>query len=215
MGAGRTALVSSLFGAARSRGDGHALAWTAARRAGRSRSPPEAIAAGLALVSEDRKRYGLVLEASVSENLTLASLPRFVRGFLARRPGRASAQAQAQFERAAHQAPRRWLALVQPALGRQPAEGRARQVAACTKPRVLFLDEPTRGIDVGAKAEIYRLIAELAEAGLGVVLVSSDLPELLGHEPPRARAEPRGGHGRRSSASRSDAGGGDGGSDGR
>jgi len=49
-----------------------------------------------------------------------------------------------------------------------------------TKPRVLFLDEPTRGVDVGAKAEIHRLIAELAEAGLGVVLVSSDLPELLG-----------------------------------
>ena len=61
---------------------GHALAAAAVRRASRSASPPEAIAAGLALVSEDRKRYGLVLDASVSENLTLASLRRFVRGFL-------------------------------------------------------------------------------------------------------------------------------------
>ena len=55
---------------------------------------------------------------------------------------------------------------------------------------MLFLDEPTRGIDVGAKAEIYELIAELAAPGLGVVLVSSDLPGAAGHEPPRAGAEP-------------------------
>ena len=79
MGAGRTALVSSLFGAARSRVTG-----TLSLSGGPPRkpfpSPPEAIAAGLALVSEDRKRYGLVLDASVSENLTLASLRRFVRG---------------------------------------------------------------------------------------------------------------------------------------
>jgi len=176
MGAGRTALVSSLFGAARSRVTG-----TLSLHGGPPRkpfaSPPEAIAAGLALVSEDRKRYGLVLDASVSENLTLASLLRFVRGFLVddrKRDEQAREEAGALNIRAS-------------ALGsavRQLSGGNQQKVVLgkwlLTKPKVLFLDEPTRGVDVGAKAEIHRLIAELAEAGLGVVLVSSDLPELLG-----------------------------------
>jgi D-xylose transport system ATP-binding protein len=176
MGAGRTALVSSLFGAARSRVSG-----TLSLHGGPPRkpfgSPPEAIAAGLALVSEDRKRYGLVLDASVSENLTLASLLRFVRGFLVddhKRGEQAREEAEALRVRA-------------PSLGapvRQLSGGNQQKVVLgkwlLTKPKVLFLDEPTRGVDVGAKSEIHRLIAELAEAGLGVVLVSSDLPELLG-----------------------------------
>jgi D-xylose transport system ATP-binding protein len=176
MGAGRTALVSSLFGAARSHVTG-----TLSLHGGPARkpfkSPAEAIAAGLSLVSEDRKRYGLVLDASVSENLTLASLRRYVRGLLVddkRRGEQARQEAGALNIRAS-------------ALGsavRQLSGGNQQKVVLgkwlLTKPRVLFLDEPTRGVDVGAKAEIHRLIAELAEAGLGVVLVSSDLPELLG-----------------------------------
>jgi len=176
MGAGRTALVSSLFGAARSRVTG-----TLSLHGGPARkpfkSPAEAIAAGLSLVSEDRKRYGLVLDASVSENLTLASLRRFVRGLLVddkRRGEQARQEAGVLNIRAS-------------ALGsavRQLSGGNQQKVVLgkwlLTKPGVLFLDEPTRGVDVGAKAEIHRLIAELAEAGLGVVLVSSDLPELLG-----------------------------------
>jgi D-xylose transport system ATP-binding protein len=175
-GAGRPALVSSLFGAARSRVSG-----TLALSGGPPRppfdTPLQAIAAGLALVSEDRKRYGLVLDASVSENLTLASLRRFVRRLLVddkTRESQASQEASALRIRA-------------PGLGapvRQLSGGNQQKVVLgkwlMTKPRVLFLDEPTRGVDVGAKAEIHRLIAELAETGLGVVLVSSDLPELLG-----------------------------------
>ncbi|HEU0092626.1 MAG TPA: ATP-binding cassette domain-containing protein [Vicinamibacteria bacterium] len=176
MGAGRTALVSSLFGAARSRVTG-----TLSLHGGPPRkpfkSPAEAIAAGLSLVSEDRKRYGLVLDASVSENLTLASLRRYVRGLLVDDKKRGE---QARQEAGA-------LNIRASALGsavRQLSGGNQQKVVLgkwlLTKPRVLFLDEPTRGVDVGAKAEIHRLIAELAEAGLGVVLVSSDLPELLG-----------------------------------
>ena len=176
MGAGRTALVSSLFGAARSRVTG-----TLSLHGGPARkpfkSPAEAIAAGLSLVSEDRKRYGLVLDASVSENLTLASLRRYVRGLLVDDKKRGE---QARQEAGA-------LNIRASALGsavRQLSGGNQQKVVLgkwlLTKPRVLFLDEPTRGVDVGAKAEIHRLIAELAEAGLGVVLVSSDLPELLG-----------------------------------
>jgi len=176
MGAGRTALVSSLFGAARSRVTG-----TLSLSGGPPRppfdSPAQAIAAGLALVSEDRKRYGLVLDASVSENLTLASLRRFVRRLLVDDRAR---ETQATQEAGA-------LRIRAPGLGaavRQLSGGNQQKVVLgkwlLTKPRVLFLDEPTRGVDVGAKAEIHRLIAELAETGLGVVLVSSDLPELLG-----------------------------------
>ncbi len=128
-------------------------------------------------MSEDRKRYGLVLDASVSENLTLASLRRYVRGLLVDDKKRGE---QARQEAGA-------LNIRASALGsavRQLSGGNQQKVVLgkwlLTKPRVLFLDEPTRGVDVGAKAEIHRLIAELAEAGLGVVLVSSDLPELLG-----------------------------------
>jgi len=176
MGAGRTALVSSLFGAARSRVTG-----TLSLHGGPARkpfkSPAEAIAAGLSLGSEDRKRYGLVLDASVSENLTLASLRRYVRGLLVDDKKRGE---QARQEAGA-------LNIRASALGsavRQLSGGNQQKVVLgkwlLTKPGVLFLDEPTRGVDVGAKAEIHRLIAELAEAGLGVVLVSSDLPELLG-----------------------------------
>jgi D-xylose transport system ATP-binding protein len=176
MGAGRTALVSSLFGAGRSRVAGKlSLGGAPARKP--FKSPPEAIRAGLSLVSEDRKRYGLVLDASVSENLTLASLRRFARGPLvddAARGTEAREEATALHIRA-------------PGLGapvRQLSGGNQQKVVLgkwlLTRPRVLFLDEPTRGVDVGAKAEIHRLIADLAEAGLGVVLVSSDLPELLG-----------------------------------
>src|SRR6185436_15387351 len=94
MGAGRTALLSSIFGAARSPVHGTLRLEEGAPR-GPLRSPAEAIAAGLALVSEDRKRYGLVLEASVAENLTLATLRRFThRGLLDHRSREEEARAQ-------------------------------------------------------------------------------------------------------------------------
>jgi D-xylose transport system ATP-binding protein len=176
MGAGRTALLSSLFGAARSTVTGQMTA-PYRRAAAPCASPREAIAAGLALVSEDRKRYGLVPEASVLENITLATLRRFAaRGFLgqATRAEAARGQYESLGVRGAGLA----------ALVKELSGGNQQKVVLgkwlLTKPRVLFLDEPTRGIDVGAKAEIYGLINRLAGEGLGVVLVSSDLPELLG-----------------------------------
>ncbi len=176
MGAGRTALLASLFGAARGPVSGQL---TVADRATDTpfRSPTEAIAAGVALVSEDRKQFGLVLEASVLENLTLATLRNFVRhGFLddaLRRRGAAEQVAALQTRTTS--------------LDQRTAElsgGNQQKVVLgkwlLARPRLLLLDEPTRGIDVGAKAELYRWIAAQAAAGLGVVLVSSDLPELLG-----------------------------------
>jgi D-xylose transport system ATP-binding protein len=176
MGAGRTALVSSLFGAARSRVTGRLSVGGGPERAP-FKSPSEAIAAGLALVSEDRKRYGLVLEASIAENMTLATLPRFSRRGLLDHESR-EAQVKAQFDALRIKAPGMFSIVNQLSGGNQQKVVLGKWLMS--NPRVLFLDEPTRGIDVGAKSEIYQLIAVLAERGLGVVLVSSDLPELLG-----------------------------------
>ena len=176
MGAGRTALVSSLFGAARSRVSGRLAMGGGAWRQP-FRNPAEAIAAGLALVSEDRKRYGLVLEASIAENMTLATLKRFTRGVLLDHGSREE-QVKTQFDALRIKAPGLSAIVSQLSGGNQQKVVLGKWLMA--QPRVLFLDEPTRGIDVGAKAEIYQLIAGLAERGLGVVLVSSDLPELLG-----------------------------------
>ena len=176
VGAGRTALVSSLFGAGRSAVTCRLRLAGGAWRAP-FRSPGEAIAGGLALVSEDRKRYGLVVEASVIENITLANLARYVRGFLLDDEAR---EKDAREEAAALRIKAPTLA----ALVNHLSGGNQQKVVLgkwlLTKPRVLFLDEPTRGVDVGAKAEIHHLIARLAQDGLGVVMVSSELPELLG-----------------------------------
>jgi D-xylose transport system ATP-binding protein len=177
MGAGRTALLSSVFGACRSRASG------TVEMAGRPAktpfaSPREAIAAGLALVSEDRKRYGLVPEASVLENLTLATLGRFASSLgLLDQAGRRAAAA-GQYQALGVRAASLFALVKQLSGGNQQKVVLGRWLLA--RPRVLFLDEPTRGIDVGAKAEIYGLVNRLAASGLGVVLVSSDLPEVLG-----------------------------------
>jgi D-xylose transport system ATP-binding protein len=176
MGAGRTALVTSLVGAARSAVRGTLrLADGPAR--GPFRSPAEALAAGVALLSEDRQRFGLVPAASVEDNLTLATLSRFARRGLLETGERARA-ARAQVETLRIRTPDLGTPVDRLSGGNQQKVVLGRWLLA--EPRVLLLDEPTRGIDVGARAEIYRLIGELTARGLAVVLVSSDLPELLG-----------------------------------
>ncbi len=175
MGAGRTALLSALFGAARSPVTGKLKVGGDWRDV--FASPEEAIASGVALVSEDRKRFGLVLEATVGENLTLAVLRHWVkRGFVDHARNVAACLEQV-----------RSLRIKTPGLGakaEQLSGGNQQKIVIgkwlLSEPRLLLLDEPTRGIDVGAKAEIYALIGDLVERGVGVVLVSSDLPELLG-----------------------------------
>jgi D-xylose transport system ATP-binding protein len=176
MGAGRTALVSSLFGVARSPVHG---SLTVKGRAGTAplRSPAEAIAAGIALVSEDRKRYGVVLEAPILDNITLATLGEFAQRWLLDHRAMA-VKANEQM------ASLRVRASGLGALVNELSGGNQQKIVLgkwlMARPKVLLLDEPTRGIDVGAKAEIYQLISRLASEGLAVVLVSSDLPELLG-----------------------------------
>ena len=175
MGSGRTALLASLFGAARARVSGTLRVAGRERRAP-FRAPSEAIASGVALVSEDRKRYGLVPGASVLENLTLPTLRSFVRGVLLDDDARAEAARR----------PVEALSIRTPSLAARVADlsgGTQQKVVIgkwlLAKPRILLLDEPTRGIDVGGKAEIHEIICRLASEGAAIVLVSSDLPELL------------------------------------
>jgi D-xylose transport system ATP-binding protein len=179
MGAGRTALLSSLFGAARSEVRGRLTLGEGPGAIARApfASPAEAIAAGLALVSEDRKRYGLVPTASVLDNMTLATLRRFApAGWLSRNATQAAAREQVaalRLKTAGLDVP-----VTQLSGGNQQKVILGRWLLA--QPRLLLLDEPTRGVDVGARAEIYELIRALVERGMGVLLASSDLPEVLG-----------------------------------
>jgi ribose transport system ATP-binding protein len=173
MGAGRTATLSALFGVARAgytgsiKVDGHQVTIAA---------PADAIAAGLAFVPEDRKAQGLVLGLSVADNLALSSLGRM---------SKLGVVDGAQVERTALSRLRD-LSIKVPGLGAEVAtlSGGNQQKVVIGKwlelaPRVLLLDEPTRGVDVGAKAEIYALIEELTARGHAVVLASSDLPEVI------------------------------------
>jgi ribose transport system ATP-binding protein len=141
-------------------------------------SPREAARHGVAYLSEDRRGRGLTLGMGLVENTTMVSLPRYCRGGVIRR-GAEYAAARAHVERLAIKAGRNL---------RQPVErlsGGTQQKVALAKwlevfPDVLILDEPTRGVDVGAKREIYAIIRALADAGKACVMISSELAELLG-----------------------------------
>lgn len=178
MGSGRTALLSTLFGAAHRRVDGEVRVHGALVRL---RRPADAIAAGLALVPEDRKGQGLVLGLSAADNLTLPAVRAPNRGLLERLGFVDDLADQAEAER-------RIAALR--VRGTAPSEtatlsGGNQQKIALGKwlgpvpPRVLLLDEPTRGVDVGAREEIYDLLDALRARGLAIVLASSDLAEVL------------------------------------
>jgi D-xylose transport system ATP-binding protein len=174
MGAGRTELLSAIFGAWEGKHsgeiqlDGHPV---------RINSPGDAIRHGIGFVTEDRKRYGLVLEQTILDNMTLAAL-REISGRVLTDRGR---------ETSAVAAPMRSLRVKanSPMTMTDTLSGGNQQKVVLgkwllTKPKVLFLDEPTRGVDVGAKQEIYTEINKLAAEGLAIVLVSSELPEVLG-----------------------------------
>ena len=175
MGAGRSELLLHLFGAWGTRVHGDVeLAGQPLPTPG---SPQLALRRGLVLVAEERRRQGLVMDASIQFNLSLGSLGALVRGGLV--------DGQKEFRRNREVAAR--LRIKAPSLltaVRGLSGGNQQKVvlgrALLTAPKVVLLDEPTRGIDVGAKLEIYELINELSAAGLGVLLVSSELPELLG-----------------------------------
>ena len=173
VGAGRSEIAAALLGLdPKARGevtlDGRGL---------NGLSPGERIARGLALVPEDRKRQGLVQGMNVRENLTLPFLSRF-RGWLGRvRRGEERREAEAAVRRLAIRAPGTETAVAALSGGNQQKIVLAKGTAAGAS--VLIVDEPTRGVDVGAKREIHELLARLAAEGAAILLISSDLPELL------------------------------------
>jgi len=174
MGSGRSELLMAIFGAHPGRKSAEILV---DGKQIQIVKPSDAIKHGIGFVTEDRKRYGLILDQTILKNMTLACLRRVSGRFVTNEDAEAAAG-----ERAAGD-----LRIKAPSVftvaGTLSGGNQQKVVLAkwlLTNPRVLFLDEPTRGIDVGAKQEIYALINRLAESGLAIVLVSSELPEVLG-----------------------------------
>jgi ABC-type sugar transport system ATPase subunit len=173
MGAGRTELLECLFGASTEPPQGRI---EIEGRLVQFDHPNQALHAGVGLVTEDRKRFGIFTEMTVREHITLSSLSEvaaagFVKGFSERQAADESI-ASLRVKTAGREA-----AITSLSGGNQQKCIIAR--ALRTRPKLLLLDDPTRGIDVGAKAEIYRLIDELCGNGLAIIITSSELPELI------------------------------------
>jgi D-xylose transport system ATP-binding protein len=174
MGSGRTELLMSIFGAPPGPRTGTISVNGSPVDI---RHPHDAIRYGLGLVSEDRKRYGLILQATVEHNLSLASLRQFSR------TGVIESLHEGQQCREMVDELSIKVAGIDVSVNTLSGGNQQKVVLGkwlMTHPKVLFLDEPTRGIDVGAKYEIYQLMNELIDQGLAVVMVSSELPEVLG-----------------------------------
>jgi D-xylose transport system ATP-binding protein len=174
MGAGRTELLMHLFGVWGRRESGTVRLEGRELRGCR---PEEIIRRGMVLVSEDRRRYGLILNKTIGFNLSLSSLPNLTNHRLI--------DGELEHRRNLHlfQALQVKAPTMEAVVGNLSGGNQQKVVlgkALMTEPRVIFLDEPTRGIDVGAKWEIYQIINQLTDAGKAVVLVSSELPELIG-----------------------------------
>ena len=173
VGAGRSEVARAVFGIDR---------WDAGSVTVNSRplptgSPTAAMSAGLALVPEDRRQQGLVMDASIERNIGLTGLRSLRRGVTISRA--------AERDRARDWAVRLRLKFARLADGVGVLSGGNQQKVVlakwlATEPSVLIVDEPTRGIDVGTKAEVHRLLSELAGQGIAVLMISSDLPEVLG-----------------------------------
>ena len=172
LGSGRTETAKAIYGA-------QPLDSGAVEVAGepvKAGSPRAAISAGIALIPEDRKADGIIPTLSVRENIVLAALPTISRaGFVSERQQDALVEALMRRLRIKASSPDQRVSELSG--GNQQKVLLARVL--CLEPRVLLLDDPTRGIDVGAKAEIQGLISDLAEAGLAVVLISSELEEVV------------------------------------
>ena len=173
VGAGRTELARTLFGLdpidegeLRLRG-----------QPVRFSSPAAAIAAGIAYLPEDRRRHGVILDMPIDANITLASLDRLSRpsGLDVRREREI---AKGSVRRLGIKTPSTYAPVATLSGGNQQKVALGRWLA--TQPAVLILDEPTQGVDVGAKAEIHRLMGDLAAQGVAILMISSEMPEVLG-----------------------------------
>lgn len=173
MGAGRTEVLETLFGIHKADGGEIQIHGKTVQ----INAPKDAIAAGMGLLTEDRKLTGIMGVLSVRDNMIMAALPKYSpNGILQRKRIEADCQAQ-----------REALALKTPSLDQliQNLSGGNQQKVLISRwlltlPDILMIDEPTRGIDVGAKSEIHRLMSLLAQQGKAIIMVSSEMPEVLG-----------------------------------
>jgi inositol transport system ATP-binding protein len=174
VGAGRTELARIIFGAD-SCDEG--VLWLGGGELRPLRSPAEALRRGIALVPEDRKQQGCFLNQSIRQNMVLPSLPALSRWkyFVDERA-----------ERSLVERYRKALAIRMPSqetpIGKLSGGNQQKVLLArcmALSPRVLIVDEPTRGIDVGAKAEVHKLLSDMAASGVAVVVISSELPEVM------------------------------------
>jgi ribose transport system ATP-binding protein len=171
LGSGRTEVARAIFGA--DQVDGGEIRFEG--EPARFHSPADAIRAGIGFCSEDRKSEGIIPHLSVQENLTLAALPQLSRrGIVSKEKQRAIVDEFIERLGIRTSGPDQRV--------RDLSGGNQQKVLLarwlCLNPKLLILDEPTRGIDVGAKAEIQRLINEFADNGLGVLMISSEIEEL-------------------------------------
>ncbi|GCD82871.1 xylose import ATP-binding protein XylG [Parageobacillus thermoglucosidasius] len=174
MGSGRTELFTSIFGALKGKKQGTVFL------NGKEviiESPADAIKHGIAYVSEDRKKYGLILEMDIIKNSTLVALKQVTNWNMIDHALEVK-YAEEMTKKMKLKASNLELKVSQLSGGNQQKVVLSKWLL--NNPQVLILDEPTRGIDVGAKYEIYKIINELASQGVGIVLISSELPEVMG-----------------------------------
>ena len=172
VGAGRSEIVRAVFGADKVKG--HTIKMDG--RPVNIRRPADAIKAGIAFVPEDRKEEGLVLPFSVEQNISMAALKNISPNSFVNK-SREQAMAREQIKALEIKTPSEKTKVVSLSGGNQQKCILARWLEM--KPKVLILDEPTKGIDVGAKYEIYLLMKQIAESGSAIILISSELPEVL------------------------------------
>jgi ribose transport system ATP-binding protein len=173
VGSGRTELARAVFGIDRLLGGSIRLAGTAIK----IETPRAAIANGIYLVPEDRKRAGLLVDIPVAQNISLPNLEAFASAYLI--------IASAEVENAERQRTRLDIRVPEVTSETRTLSGGNQQKVVLAKwlsmsPRVLIFDEPTRGIDVGAKSEIYEMMRRLADGGVAILMISSDMEEVIG-----------------------------------
>jgi ribose transport system ATP-binding protein len=174
VGSGRTEAARIIYGAD-PRGSGEILIDGKPVEIG---SPRDAMAMGLVYLTEDRKSLGLFLDMSISDNINMGVMPADAYGGIVRNLSVAARRADAAFSALSIRARSPLVTLGALSGGNQQKVLLARLLEL--KPSIILLDEPTRGVDVGAKSEIYRLIDELAKRDIAILLISSDLPEIVG-----------------------------------
>ena len=173
VGAGRSELLGAIFGELR---EGVQKRVLIDGKEVSIHSPRDAIANGIGFITEERRRSGYVWVMTIRENLSLVSLPELsTRGFIRRKDERR--RSEEMFNQLGVKAPSVETVIVNLSGGNQQKVVIGKWLLK--QPRILFIDEPTKGIDVGAKAEIYKMLNQLTRSGMSIVMVSSDMPELI------------------------------------